>query len=223
MPPNTNDEGNSVERILSAAEVEFGNHGMDGINIAAIARRAGVSTQLIYHYFSKKEELYSEILLRMTANFFRHYSDLVKENADPLATIYHFAFHFCGFYRNYPQTGRLVLDQVLHQGHHIQRDLRAEARLSKLFSSLAAALDLGVSAGIVRPGISAEGLFFLTLILTLGYTTVTGLLERIYLEIPELAGAHDVRVIVAEAVIGVIRNPAGLGARPSPSAGREAE
>jgi TetR/AcrR family transcriptional regulator len=223
MPPNANDEASSVERILSAAEVEFGNHGMDGINIATIARRAGVSTQLIYHYFSKKEELYSEILLRMTANFFRHYSDLVKEKEGPLATIYHFAFHFCGFYRNYPQTGRLVLDQVLHQGHHIRRDLGAEAQLGKLFSSLAAALDGGVSAGVVRPGISAEGLFFLTLVLTLGYTTVTGLLDRIYLEIPELAGDHDVRVIVAEAVIGAIRHPAGLDSPASPSADREAE
>jgi AcrR family transcriptional regulator len=207
---NSNDEANSVERILNAAEVEFGNHGMDGINIAAIARRAGVSTQLIYHYFSKKEELYSEILLRMTANFFRHYSGLLKEQEDPLATIYHFAFHFCGFYRDNPQTGRLVLDQVLHQGHQIRRDLKAEARLGKLFSSLSAALKAGASAGTVRSDVSGKGLFFLTLVLTLGYTTVTSLLDRIYLEIPELAGVHDVRVIVAEAVIGAIRRPAGL-------------
>jgi hypothetical protein len=60
----------------------------------------------------------------------------------------------------------------------------------------------------VKPNVSGKGLFFLTLVLTLGYTTVTGLLDRIYLEIPELAGAHDVRVIVAEAVIGAIRRPA---------------
>jgi TetR/AcrR family transcriptional regulator len=215
MPQNTNDEASSVERILSAAEVEFGNHGMDGINVAAIAQRAGVSTQLIYHYFSKKEELYSEILLRMTANFFRHYSDLVKEGDDPLETIHHFAFHFCGFYRDYPQTGRLVLDQVLHQGHQIKRDLEAEARLGKLFSGLTAALDAGVLAGTVRRGISAQGLFFLTLVLTLGYTTVTGLLDRIYLEIPELAGDHDVRVIVAEAVVGTIRNRPGVACADS--------
>jgi TetR/AcrR family transcriptional regulator len=206
---NSNDEASSVEKILNAAEVEFGNHGMDGINIAAIARRAGVSTQLIYHYFSKKEELYSEILLRMTANFFRHYSDLLKEKEDPLATIHHFAFHFCGFYLDHPQTGRLVLDQVLHQGHQIRRDLAAEARLGKLFSHLSAALNAGASAGTVRSGVSGKGLFFLTLVLTLGYTTVTGLLDRIYLEIPELVGAHDVRIIVAEAVIGAIRRPAG--------------
>ena len=44
-------------KILEAAREEFASHGMAGARIEAIARRAGMSKQLLYHYFASKEAL----------------------------------------------------------------------------------------------------------------------------------------------------------------------
>ena len=61
-PEKTRNSALTIERIVAAAEEEFGTHGLDGAKIDDIARTAGISKQLIYHYFNGKDDLYSEML-----------------------------------------------------------------------------------------------------------------------------------------------------------------
>src|SRR5438876_10651504 len=59
-------QGPSEERraaILAAAEAEFTAHGYSGASIRAIARRAGVSSALLYWFFPSKAELFAAALL----------------------------------------------------------------------------------------------------------------------------------------------------------------
>ncbi len=194
----------SVERILDAAEVEFGKHGMNGIDIASISRRAEVSTQLIYHYFSNKNNLYSETLFRLTETFFRHYAALRIDGQTPLESIHHFAYHFCQFFMDHPGMGRLVLDQVLREDPGPRRDMRAEPRMRKVFSILKSKIDEGVSSGIIKDDVTPEKLYFMTLVNTVGYTTLTDFVGRMHLDVTEVCGTRDVRLIVADAVIGAV-------------------
>jgi len=57
-PERKRDPERTRERILDAALVEFGEHGLAGARISAIASRAGVNEQLISYYFDSKEGLY---------------------------------------------------------------------------------------------------------------------------------------------------------------------
>lgn len=50
------------ERIVDAATVEFAHLGFHGARLARIAKRAKVSSQLLYHYFQSKQGLYHTIL-----------------------------------------------------------------------------------------------------------------------------------------------------------------
>lgn len=54
--------------ILDAALVEFGAHGFAGARTAAIAERAGVSTQLITHHFGGKQGVLDELRRRWKQN-----------------------------------------------------------------------------------------------------------------------------------------------------------
>ncbi|QIM17034.1 TetR/AcrR family transcriptional regulator [Leucobacter insecticola] len=45
------------DSILAAALELFGQHGVDGVSVRAIAARAGVSPGLVIHHFGSKEEL----------------------------------------------------------------------------------------------------------------------------------------------------------------------
>lgn len=50
------------KRILEAARDEFAARGFAGSRIESIAQRAGLSKQLLYHYFSSKAALFEETL-----------------------------------------------------------------------------------------------------------------------------------------------------------------
>src|SRR5689334_22013893 len=52
----------SARAILAAAQAEFGAHGVGGARVARIARRAGVSTGLVYNYFPSREALLEAVL-----------------------------------------------------------------------------------------------------------------------------------------------------------------
>jgi TetR/AcrR family transcriptional regulator len=56
------DAARTRTKIMDAARDEFAAHGLAGARIDAIARRAGLSKQLLYHYFPSKEALFQEIL-----------------------------------------------------------------------------------------------------------------------------------------------------------------
>ncbi len=53
---------NAKERIIDAATTEFAGFGFHGARLARIAKRAKVSSQLLYHYFNSKQGLYHTIL-----------------------------------------------------------------------------------------------------------------------------------------------------------------
>ena len=50
------------ERILTAAEALFAEHGFDAVSINAIAKHAGVSKANVFHHFNSKDELYIAVL-----------------------------------------------------------------------------------------------------------------------------------------------------------------
>jgi AcrR family transcriptional regulator len=52
------------ERILGAASELIAADGIESVRIARVATRAGASTALVHHYFSTREELLMEALLR---------------------------------------------------------------------------------------------------------------------------------------------------------------
>lgn len=56
------DAARTRAKIMDAAREEFADRGLAGARIEAIARRAGLSKQLLYHYFPSKEALFHEIL-----------------------------------------------------------------------------------------------------------------------------------------------------------------
>lgn len=61
---HTRNPTRAQEAILEAALAEFGAHGFAGARTAAIAERAGVSTQLITHHFGGKQGVLDELRRR---------------------------------------------------------------------------------------------------------------------------------------------------------------
>jgi AcrR family transcriptional regulator len=49
----------SARRIVDAAQFEFGEHGLEGATIRAIAHRAGVDPSLVIQHFGSKKDLFA--------------------------------------------------------------------------------------------------------------------------------------------------------------------
>lgn len=49
----------TAQRILHAAQVEFGEHGLEGTTIRAIAQRAGVDASLVIQHYGTKSDLFA--------------------------------------------------------------------------------------------------------------------------------------------------------------------
>src|ERR1700760_1266112 len=58
----TRDPERSRLNLIKAATVEFSARGFEGARVDDIARRAGASKQLVYHYFKSKDDLYTAVL-----------------------------------------------------------------------------------------------------------------------------------------------------------------
>ncbi|PJK09334.1 hypothetical protein CO614_06910 [Lysobacteraceae bacterium NML120232] len=75
------------ERILSAAEHCFTEHGFHAASMAQIAKTADISTGLIYRYFSSKSELIHGIVERQMQCFAEDIQTFERDNSAPAAQV----------------------------------------------------------------------------------------------------------------------------------------
>lgn len=71
MSPKTPEQNREIrektrQQIIDAAFEKFANEGFSKTSVAAVAKKAGVSKGLIYHYFSSKEEILEAIFDQLT-------------------------------------------------------------------------------------------------------------------------------------------------------------
>ena len=62
MSPNTSRAARraaTAQRILQAAQIEFGEHGLEGTTVRAIAQRAGVDPSLVIQHYGSKSDLFA--------------------------------------------------------------------------------------------------------------------------------------------------------------------
>jgi TetR/AcrR family transcriptional regulator len=80
---NVRDKETAIAAILSAAASEFARYGLPGARVEAMAKAAGVTKGLIYHYFESKEHLF-EAVLRLASNPLRALlSEVESSDASP--------------------------------------------------------------------------------------------------------------------------------------------
>ncbi|OBH00988.1 hypothetical protein A5696_14895 [Mycobacterium sp. E2699] len=73
------------DELIAAALAVFAHKGVDGASIKDIARAAGVTPGLLYHYFDSKEDLVTAVLAER--GFMPQLQALLGEHADQPATV----------------------------------------------------------------------------------------------------------------------------------------
>jgi TetR/AcrR family transcriptional regulator len=99
----------SRDQILDAAEQVFARNGFHDASLREIAELAEFSVGAVYSFFEGKDDIYRAIFLRRAAAFMPEMQEVLGSEAAPLRQLLDLAAWQVGFFRRYPEWGRLVL------------------------------------------------------------------------------------------------------------------
>lgn len=116
-PPHSS--ATTLEKIMTAARDDFATHGFDGAKLDRIAKAAGVTKQLVYHYYKSKEELYSVVLDRVSDEVRAMLDDPDYDRLSPPDAVRVMIERIIQAYRERPYIVGMTVDQDLHKGEHI--------------------------------------------------------------------------------------------------------
>lgn len=144
----------TLDLILVAARDAFAAEGFDGARLDKIGRSAGVSKQLVYHYFRTKEELYGVVLDRIAEEVHTMLDDLDYDRLTPGDAVKALIERIIQNYIDRPYLVGITLDQSLHKGEHVTRKSQYLPTVRKFVGRrVIPILDRGVAEGQFRAGV----------------------------------------------------------------------
>lgn len=106
--PKTRRGRKTREKLLEAAEAEFGERGFADASIASITQRAGVALGTFYVYFESKEEIFRALVSYMGDLTRQWISERVAESPDRLTAERRGVEAFIDFVRSHRNLYRIV-------------------------------------------------------------------------------------------------------------------
>ena len=148
----------TLQRILDAARSEFADKGIAKTRVETIAANAGVTKQLIYHYYQSKELLFACVLDESSKNAMAHLTDKNYSDKPPREALKDFIRDFPTPFKD-PELATLAMEGIhYHDTHSTPRNQFKEQTpvLLKKFSDI---LNRGIDSGDFRADFCPKQLF----------------------------------------------------------------
>ena len=134
LTPKTARGARTRERILRAAEAEFGERGYHDGSIVGITQRAGIGQGTFYLYFKSKEDVLRSLVLYTSRQLRRYLSEQVIDTEDRLEAERVGFRAFLDYIAEHPNLYRVVqesqfVDAAVHRAYY---DAFAEGYLAAL-------------------------------------------------------------------------------------------
>jgi TetR/AcrR family transcriptional regulator len=168
----------SRAKILFAATEEFSIKGYDGARMDAIAIRADVSKNLIYHYFQSKEHLFIGVMEGIYVQMRLHHDEEKLQSIEPRQAIATLTRSLHGLFAERPEIITLLNSENLYKARHIAKSRLIGTSYKPFLNGLGQVLKKGERLGVFRKGvspvelyitISAISYFYFSNAYTLGY------------------------------------------------------
>lgn len=160
-----------LKHILAAATNEFCRAGLAGAKLDVIALEAGVSKQLIHHYFRTKAELYVAVMEDVSAQAIQQLSAPDYESMAPEDAIRAFLDGVFDLFVRWPFLSGLFNDQSLYGGEHIPECRELKRRSPQLITRLSTIFRNGQGVGIFRQDLEPDAVFAAAIMAMIGNFT----------------------------------------------------
>ncbi len=153
--PRTNDPERTRAEILRAAILEFGEKGLAGARIDAIAAATKTSKRMIYYYFGSKDGLYLAVLehsyaLVRDSELQLHLDDMDPQTALRCLTTVMFDHHLGN-----EHYIRIVMSENINRGRYLAQSSKIQELNRPAITLLRGIYERGVAAGVFRAGLDA--------------------------------------------------------------------
>jgi len=138
------------ERILSVAFKEFAARGYDGARVDTIVARCKISKNLIYHYFSSKEDLFLQVMERAYGAMRTRQNELALSGDDPIAQMRTLVEKTIQHFVEQPEFIQLLATENLHKAAHIKKSNVIPVIFNPLRNALKQILEQGKAQGVFR-------------------------------------------------------------------------
>ncbi|MDR5903535.1 TetR family transcriptional regulator C-terminal domain-containing protein [Halomonas icarae] len=145
------------QKILTAAEGVFAEHGFDGSSLEAIAESAGLSRQNMLYYFPSKESLYQNVLKHILDLWIEKMALMGQAGDTPATMLENYIRGKLEISRIHPDGSKVFANEVIRGGSYLKDYLEKD-----LLPQLEADLELvrgWIASGKMDP-VDPEHLFF---------------------------------------------------------------
>ncbi len=154
-PGRTNDPERTQANILQVAEVEFGEKGLAGARIDAIAEATRTSKRMIYYYFGSKEGLYLAVLEEAYRRVRDVESELKLQDLEPEEALRRLVAFTFDHHLHHESYIRLVMSENIHRGQYLAQSQRIQDLNVPAIAAIRHLYERGVKAGQFRKGLDA--------------------------------------------------------------------
>ena len=147
-----NNEVNTEQIILEAAEAEFLEKGYGNAKTVAIAQRAGVSHSMLHYYFRTKEQLFQKIFKDKVQALTQMFNVVFEQNNDFTKTLRLIIETQFKFITQNPQLPMFVFREIVSDKEN--REWAIKILFPHLFpflSTIEKMLNIEITKGTVRP------------------------------------------------------------------------
>lgn len=153
--PRTNDPARTRAEILHAAIAEFGEKGLAGARIDAIAAATRTSKRMIYYYFGSKDGLYLAALEQSYGQVRDAETSLQLDGMDPPTALRCLVTVMFDHHLNNEPYIRIVMSENMNRGRYLAQSTRMHELNRPAITLLRSIYDRGVIAGLFREGLDA--------------------------------------------------------------------
>jgi len=143
------------EKILEAAESEFAAKGLYGARVDEIAALAKVNKQIMYTRFGSKEQLYTEVLVRVYSRLTSLEEQLRLDESDCVQAVRDIVAMYFDFLSRDQHFVKLVLWENLNEARYIQGS-DVQPIKDHAVGKIRRVLEAGIRRGVFRVDVDIE-------------------------------------------------------------------
>lgn len=147
---------NTEQRIIEAAQKIFQTKGLAGARMQEIADTAGINKAMLHYYFRTKDKLFDHIFRIAAKKIFPRIANVISSELPLEDKISKFAVEYIDFIKEHPFLPLFIMQELSNNNERLM-EIMAEAKSKYKLKLFQQQIDDEVAKGAIRP-IKAEHL-----------------------------------------------------------------
>lgn len=200
-----NGKAATIRQIIKSARHEFAENGLEKTNVQKIAERAGVTKQLVYHYYQSKEQLFACVLDESSDDAMSTMTALELDHIRPTEALRLMLSHMFDLYQDDPELASLATEGIrFHDSHTTPRNRFVDLGPT-LTQKMRSIIERGIGTGEFETRLNPDLIFATASLMVSGAFTNRYVIETLGgLDTRQLANMNTWREFTVDLILAAI-------------------